>query len=159
MSDDPPRDGRDESENERLDRNWQDILQELRVALTGTQLISGFLLAVAFQSRFDELTPELVVHYLVLVGLAGLATLLGLAPVAVHRLLFRKQVKHATVHLGSRLLLATLVVVTLLVVGVAAFVFEFVAGAGAGLAAAIVAALIACGMWGLGIGARVSARD
>lgn len=159
MSDDALGDGRDESENERLDRNWHDILQELRVALTGTQLISGFLLAVAFQSRFDELTPELVTHYLVLVGLAALATLLGLAPVAVHRLLFRKRVKEATVLLGNRLLLATLVVVTLLVVGVAAFVFEFVAGAIAGLVAAIVAAIVACGMWGLGIGSRIRARS
>jgi len=157
MDDDVPGDGRDETANERLDRNWQDILQEFRVALTGTQLISGFLLAVAFQSRFDELTPELVVHYLVLVALAGLATLLGLAPVAVHRLLFRRRVKSATVRLGNRLLLATLVVVTLLVVGVAAFVFEFVAGAIAGLVAAVVAALIACGMWALGIGARLRA--
>lgn len=159
MSDDLPGDGRDESENERLDRNWQDILQELRVALTGTQLISGFLLAVAFQSRFEDLTDELVVHYLVLVALAALATLLGLAPVAVHRLLFRRRVKQATVHLGNRLLLATLVVVTVLVVGVAAFVFEFVAGATAGLVAAIVAALIASGMWGLGLGTRLRARS
>lgn len=157
MSDDLPGDGRDESANERLDRNWHDILQELRVALTGTQLITGFLLAVAFQSRFDELTPGLVTHYLVLVGLAGLATLLGLAPVAAHRLLFRKRVKEATVLLGDRLLLATLVVVTLLVVGVAAFVFAFVAGAVAGVVAAVVAALVACGMWALGIGARVRA--
>ena len=155
MRDDPPGAGRDESADERHDRNWQDILQELRVALTGTQLISGFLLAVAFQSRFDDLTDELVVHYLVLVGLAALATLLGLAPVAVHRLLFRRRVKAATVRLGDRLLLATLVVVTLLVIGVAAFVFEFVAGAVAGLVAAIAATLVACGMWALGIGARM----
>ncbi|GAA2175020.1 hypothetical protein GCM10009846_23220 [Agrococcus versicolor] len=152
-------DGRRESTNERLDRNWQDILQELRVALTGTQLISGFLLAVAFQSRFEDLTDELVVHYLVLVGLAALATLLGLAPVAVHRLLFGRRVKAATVLLGDRLLLATLVVVTLLVIGVAAFVFEFVAGGIAGLVAAIVAAVVASGMWALGLGARARSGD
>lgn len=98
-------------------------------------------------------------HDLVLVGLAGLATLLGLAPVAVHRLLFRKRLKEATVLLGNRLLLATLVVVTLLVIGVAACIFEFVAGAIAGLVAAVVAAVIAAGMWGLGIGARMRARS
>ena len=73
--------------------------------------VGGFLLAVAFQSRFEDLTRELVVHYLMLVGLAGLATLLGLAPVAVHRLLFGRRVKAATVLLGGRLLVATLVVV------------------------------------------------
>lgn len=159
MSDDDVHgDGRDESANERFDRNWHDILQELRVALTGTQLISGFLLAVAFQARFEDLSDALVVHYLVLVGLAGVATLLGLAPVAVHRLLFQRQVKAATVVLGNRLLLATLVVVTVLVVGVAAFVFAFVAGTVAGLVAAILAALVASGMWMLGVGARMRGR-
>ncbi|MFC7430123.1 MULTISPECIES: DUF6328 family protein [unclassified Agrococcus] len=147
-------DDRDESTSERLDRNWNDILQELRVALTGTQLISGFLLAVAFQSRFEDLSRELVVHYLVLVALAGLATLLGLAPVAVHRLLFGRRVKEATVRLGDRLLLATLVVVTMLVVGVAAFVFSFVAGVVAGVVAAALATLVAVGMWALGLVAR-----
>jgi hypothetical protein len=159
MHDQQAGDGRRESTNERLDRNWQDILQELRVALTGTQLISGFLLAVAFQSRFEDLTRELVVHYLVLVSLAALATLLGLAPVAVHRLLFQRRMKERTVRLGDRLLLATLLVVTLLVIGVAAFVFEFVAGGLAGLVAAILAALVASGMWALGVAARLRSRD
>ncbi|MDF2576263.1 MAG: sodium:proton antiporter, partial [Agromyces sp.] len=52
---DGPTGGRRETPDERSDRNWNDILQELRVSLTGTQLIGGFLLAVAFQPRFVEL--------------------------------------------------------------------------------------------------------
>ncbi|GAA1828005.1 hypothetical protein JOF54_001982 [Microlunatus capsulatus] len=48
-------DGREESPNQRLDRNWIEILQELRVTQTGTQVLTGFLLAVAFQPRFDDL--------------------------------------------------------------------------------------------------------
>ncbi|HEX3197712.1 MAG TPA: DUF6328 family protein, partial [Propionibacteriaceae bacterium] len=49
-------DGRDESLNERMDRNWNEILQELRVTQTGTQIFTGFLLTIAFQTRFGELT-------------------------------------------------------------------------------------------------------
>ena len=95
-ADAPARDGRrgrDETREERADRNFADILQELRVVLTGTQLISGFLLAVAFQSGFQELDAQEVAHYLVLVGIAALATLLGLTPVTLHRLHFAKRLK------------------------------------------------------------------
>lgn len=153
-----PDDARDETDTERLDRNWQDILQELRVALTGTQLISGFLLAVAFQSRFDDLTAEQRVHYLILVSLAALATLLGLAPVAVHRMVFQRQVKATTVHAGNALLIATLAVVSVLVVGVAAFIFEFVASPEAGIVAAIIAGVIVLVVWGTGVGARIRSK-
>src|SRR5690606_7271715 len=48
-------DGRDETSNERADRNWEELMQELRVMQTGTQVLSGFLLAVAFQPRFADL--------------------------------------------------------------------------------------------------------
>ena len=96
-----PGDGRNETPNERSDRNWSDILQELRVALTGTQLIGGFLLAVAFQPRFEELDRYQLVLYLVLVALAGLATIVGLAPVTLHRTLFRHQVKERIVRTGN----------------------------------------------------------
>src|SRR5690606_14927850 len=98
------------------------ILQELRVVLTGTQLISGFLLAVAFQSGFKDLDADELVHYLVLVAVAALATLLGMTPVVVHRLHFAKRMKHEIVQLGNRLLIATLVVVSALVVGVTSFI-------------------------------------
>ena len=62
MSDDEqadvdPRDGRDETRNERMDRNWNDLLQELRVTQTGTQILSGFLLTLVFQPRFASLDP------------------------------------------------------------------------------------------------------
>ena len=50
-----PADGRDETVDERMDRNWNEMLQELRVTQTGTQILTGFLLAIAFQNRFAEL--------------------------------------------------------------------------------------------------------
>ena len=142
-----PADGRDETPNERSDRNWNDILQELRVALTGTQLIGGFLLAVAFQPRFDELDGYQLALYLTLVALAGLATVIGLAPVTLHRTLFRHQVKERVVRTGNRLLIAHLVVVALLVIGVTSLIFDFAVSRAAGVIAFVVGAIVLVLLW------------
>jgi len=131
-----PGDGRHESENERLDRNFTEILQELRVTQTGTQILTGFLLAVAFQSRFTTLNSFQVHVYLVLVLLAASATALGLAPVSLHRVLFRRGEKDRIVAISSVLLDVILVCVALSVTGVVLLVFDVVGS----LTAAIVAA-------------------
>jgi predicted small integral membrane protein len=144
---DEPERGRDETPEERADRNFTDILQELRVVLTGTQLISGFLLAVAFQSRFEDLDEQEVQHYLVLVVLAAVATLLGLTPVTLHRLHFAKRLKAQIVRRANGLLIATLAVVSVLVVGVTAFIFEVVVSPEAGLWAANGAAAAVLLLW------------
>ncbi|MDQ0577011.1 DUF6328 family protein [Agromyces albus] len=140
-------DGRNETPNERSDRNWNDILQELRVALTGTQLIGGFLLAVAFQPRFEELDAYQLTLYLVLVALAGLATVIGLAPVTLHRTLFRRQAKERVVRTGNRLLIADLAVVALLVIGVTSLVFDFALSRIAGFVALGIGAVILAALW------------
>ena len=145
--DDTRDDGRNETPNERSDRNWNDILQELRVALTGTQLIGGFLLAVAFQPRFEELDPYQLTLYLGLVTLAGLATVIGLAPVTLHRTLFRRQAKERVVRTGNRLLIAHLVVVALLVIGVTSLIFDLALSRVAGLVALGIGAIILAGLW------------
>ncbi len=144
-----PYDGRDETEMERLDRNWEEILQELRVTLTGTQLITGFLLALAFQARFDEVLddPHQLVIYLVLVSLAALSTVVGVTPVILHRTYFRQNQKARIVRLSNRLLIAELVLVGLLTVGVTGFIFDFVVGPAAGLAAAIAATVVVIALW------------
>jgi uncharacterized membrane protein len=139
--------GRNETPNERSDRNWNDILQELRVALTGTQLIGGFLLAVAFQPRFEELDGYQLALYLVLVTLAGLATVIGLAPVTLHRTLFRRQAKERVVRTGNRLLIAHLVVVALLVIGVTSLVFDLALNRVAGFVALGVGAVVVLALW------------
>ncbi|GAB3583032.1 hypothetical protein GCM10027406_26850 [Leifsonia lichenia] len=123
-----PADGRSESAAERADRNWAEILQELRVTQTGTQIISGFLLTILFQQRFGELDGFQVGFYLVLVVLAAACTALGLAPVALHRQLFRHHDKVQTVAIANRLLRATLALVALLTSGVVFFVFDVVLG-------------------------------
>ncbi|MBK5250221.1 MAG: sodium:proton antiporter, partial [Actinomycetales bacterium] len=65
---------RHETPAERSDRNWDELMQELRVTQTGTQILTGFLLTLPFQQRFTDLRPDQVRVYLVLVALAVLAT-------------------------------------------------------------------------------------
>lgn len=140
-------DGRDETANERADRNWEELLQELRVMQTGTQVLGGFLLAVAFQTRFTELDQFQLTLYIVLVVLAALATVLALAPVSIHRLNFRRQRKPAIVATASKITTATLGVVGLLTVGVATLIIDFVVGRTAGITTIIVGLAVVALAW------------
>jgi hypothetical protein len=124
---DPARDdGRDETESERLDRNWNELLQELRVTQTGTQIITGFLLTVPFQARFTELDRYQMIAYLAVVSLAVLATILSLAPVNLHRMLFRKQAKREVVGAADRIVRVALLTIGLTITGVVLLVFDIV---------------------------------
>lgn len=146
-SDAVPGDGRDETETERLDRNWNEILQELRVVQTGTQILTGFLLTVAFQQRFDELDGYQVSVYLVLVALAALATLLALTPVSMHRALFRHRAKPQLVRTGNLLLKITLLAVLLTLAGTALLIFDIVAGHPAGFVAGGAVLVLGLAAW------------
>ena len=128
-----PADGRDESLNERMDRNWNEILQELRVTQTGTQIFTGFLLTIAFQTRFTELTTFQVRVYLVLVVAAVLTTALGLAPVSLHRSLFRKGAKMIIVETAHIIMRITLVGVAVMLIGTMLLIFDLVVGRNAAL--------------------------
>ena len=94
-------DGRDETENEQSDRNWNEMLQETRIVQTGTQILSGFLLTIAFQPRFATLSELQHDLYLLLVLAATVTTALALAPVVLHRRLFRQHEKREVVDLGN----------------------------------------------------------
>lgn len=138
---------RNETPGERLDRKWNDILQELRVVMTGTQLITGFLLAVAFQPKFDELERSEVVLYLVLVVLATTATMLGLAPVILHRELSGQKQKERVVRIANVLLLILLVVVSLVAAGVAMLIFDVTVSRPAGWVAGAIALVLLLVFW------------
>ena len=140
-------DGRDESSAERADRNWEELLQELRVMQTGTQILTGFLLAVAFQPRFSSLAPEQVGLYVVLVALAATATILALTPVCLHRALFRQHRKTELVDLTARIVTVDLVVIGLLTVGVTTLIVDFAVGRAAGIATLACAVLLVAGLW------------
>jgi RsiW-degrading membrane proteinase PrsW (M82 family) len=118
-----------------MDRNWSELLQELRVTQTGAQVLLAFLLTIPFQQRFDSLDDDQMRAYLVLVLLATTATGLLVAPVSLHRFLFRQRRKSETVTVGHRLALAGLVVLGLTIVGTVVFVFDVVVSRDVGLIA------------------------
>jgi hypothetical protein len=139
--------GRDETPEERADRNWAEILQELRAVQTGTQILTGFLLTVVFQPAFADLAAPERVFYLCLVVLAGMATILALAPVIMHRMLFRRRQKDRLVRIGSASLVALLAVVSVLVAGVTGFIFDVAVDRRAGLVALVAALLVVAVAW------------
>ena len=142
-----PGDGRDETHNERADRNWNELLQELRVTQTGTQILTGFLLTIPFQQRFADLDAYQTDLYLVLVLLAVLATALFVAPVSLHRILFRRRLKPELVTAGSRFARAGLVVLALVMAGSATLIFDVVLSREAGLTVGITSILLLIASW------------
>jgi len=117
---------RDEPVARKLDRNWNELLQEIRVLQTGSQILAAFLIVLPFQSRFEELDRFQTGWYLGLVALALLIVGLLLTPVAVHRHLFRRRVKDEMVRMANLLLRASLMMLGLLLTGVAVFIVDFV---------------------------------
>lgn len=96
--------GRTETREERADRQWSELLQELRVAQTGVQVLFAFLLAVAFQSRFEDLGHTDRTIYVVTVVLAAATAAALIGPVSYHRLLTGRRLKPQTVIWASRLM-------------------------------------------------------
>ncbi|MGZ6752521.1 MAG: DUF6328 family protein [Nocardioides sp.] len=119
-------DGRGESEAEKMDRKWEDLLQELRVMQTGAQLTAGFLLTLPFQQKFATLDDFQRTLYLFLVGVAALTTATVMAPVAVHRRLSGEHVKERVVITAHRLVHLVLLGVSTLISGMALLIFDVV---------------------------------
>ncbi|WP_432091539.1 DUF6328 family protein [Streptomyces sp. NRRL F-5630] len=101
--------GRSETREERADRKWADLLQELRVAQTGVQILFGFLLTVVFQQRFPTLSHTDRTIYVVTVVLGAATTGALVAPVSFHRLLSGQRLKPEMVRWAGRLTLVGLV--------------------------------------------------
>ncbi|WP_206051909.1 DUF6328 family protein [Nocardioides ferulae] len=148
-----PHSGRRETEEERLDRKWNDLLQELRVMQTGAQLTAGFLLTLPFQETFEDLDDVQRACYLVLVVLAVLTTATVMAPVAVHRKLSGQHVKEKVVDNAHRLSAVALTLVGLLITGISLFVFDVVVSrpaavvAGCGIGSVVVLLLVVRPWW------------
>lgn len=136
--------GRDETPEERADRNWGDLLQELRVMQTGVQLLTAFLLALPFQQRFTELDDLQTDVFVVVVLLSATATGLLVAPVSMHRLLFQQRRKDDLVRWAHRLAIAGLAALGAAVTGVVWLVMSMVEGStvATGLAGAVLAGLV-----------------
>jgi len=120
------RSGRNETEEERLDRKWDDLLQELRVMQTSAQLTAGFLLTLPFQTAFADLDDFQRGLYLGLVVLAALTTAMVMTPVAVHRRLSGAHIKEKVVDTGHRIVRTVIGMLALMILGIVTLVFDVV---------------------------------
>jgi cation transport ATPase len=132
---DSSRDG--ESERERLDRNLDQLLQELRVALPGVQVLFAFLLTVPFSNGFPTLSDFERDAYFVVLVLTAISAALLIAPSAYHRLLFRAGRKREIVMYSNRVVLAGLTVLALAMSAAVMLIAHIVFGEAAAIASLI----------------------
>jgi hypothetical protein len=138
---------RDETAAERSDRNWNDLLQELRVTQTGLQILSGFLLTLPFQQRFASLDGGERALFLFAVSCSSVAAGFVVAPVAAHRIFFRRHEKHALVTMSDRMAKVGLVVLAITVSSVLALIFSVVVDDAAGRLVALLAVGFFVALW------------
>lgn len=122
--------GRDETGLERWDRNFTELLQELRVAQTGVQILFAFLLTLPFTNRFGDVTALDKVVYVITLVASATATALLIAPVSGHRQVFRQNRKPELVRTASRLAQAGLGALLVAMIGAVFMVLHVVAGLG-----------------------------
>jgi anti-anti-sigma factor len=125
-------DGRPETPRQRLDRNLEEMTGELRVVVTGVQVLFAFLLVVPFDSGFAGIGPFERTVYLATLVCAALATLCVMMPAAYHRVLFRQDDKRHVVFLANRVALAGLALLAVAMCGSVLLVTTKLFGAGAG---------------------------
>jgi hypothetical protein len=109
--------GRNETEEERLDRNLSELLQELRVALPGVQVLFAFLLAVPFQQNFEKITGFQKGAYFGTLICTAIAAVMLISPSAYHRLTFRYQQKRRLIFYANRFSIVGLVFLALAMTG------------------------------------------
>lgn len=139
--------GREESEDARLDRNLGELLQELRVALPGVQVLFAFLLAVPFQRNFTEISPfEEKVYFITLVCTAISAALL-IAPSSYHRMTFRLQQKHELVFIANRFTIVGLGFLAVAMTGALVLIADILFGGVVTVVTGVGAALMFATLW------------
>lgn len=152
----PPSDPRRETEAERDDRNLIELLQELRVAGLGVQVLFGFLLSLPFTSKFSALGHGERGLYIASLILAAMSTALLLGPVAYHRLVFRQRQKESLVRAGNVMAICGLVAVALSISAAVLLVTGYVEP---GLPSAVITAVIVCLFAGLWFALPLSRRE
>jgi hypothetical protein len=129
---------RGESAAQQSDRHYVELLQEMRVAQTGVQILFAFLLSLAFTQRFEALDAVQRTVYVVALTLSAAAAGVLLAPVMYHRLVFRQRLKHHVVMTAHRLAITGLILVLLSLLGAVQLAVSLVLGFGASVLAALV---------------------
>jgi hypothetical protein len=120
--------GRDETEAQRLDRNYSELLQELRVAQAGVQILFAFLLTLAFTQRFPETSTLQRTIYVITLLVSSIAAALLIAPVPFHRLVFRRRQKDDLVDISNQLAVGGLVALFLAMTGAVLLILDVVLG-------------------------------
>src|SRR6266487_1063795 len=122
---------RDETPAERLDRNLSEMLQELRVALPGVQVLFAFLLTVPFSQGLTRMTQFERILYLIVLLATAMATFMLIAPTAYHRILFRQGRKAEIVTFANRMVIVGLAFLAFAMVGAILLVTHLLFGAAA----------------------------
>jgi hypothetical protein len=149
MADHRPCTARNETPPERADRNFGELLQELRVTQTGVQILFAFLLTLAFTQRFPSLDTFQRATYVTTLLLAVVAAALFTAPAALHRSLFQRGAKARIVQVSSRLATVGMGVLVLAFTGSVLLVVDVTTGRAGGLAAGTATLLVCLGLWWL----------
>lgn len=144
-----PDDGPSPLDPHTIDRNWSELLQEIRVTETGVQILTGFLLTVPFSYRFEKLDAFQRDAYLFVLSGSILTTALVVAPVAFHRILFRHRARPWLVAAANRCARAGLVFLALTISGVLFLVFDLVAGRTPAFLALGAGVVLFVALWGL----------
>jgi Family of unknown function (DUF6328) len=140
----PERDG---AEQERLNRQLIELLNEIRVALPGVQVLFGFLLAVPFQNRFGSASQFERDLYLVTLLASAAATGFLIAPTGYHRILFQRGDRPRVIRHGTRMLVAGLVCLAVAMTGAVYLAAHFIFGSATALAVAVAVALALAWLW------------
>jgi Family of unknown function (DUF6328) len=151
---------RQEPEARQLDRNWAELVQELRVIGTGVQILFAFLLSIPFQARFAHTSGFQRDVYLATLMFSGASAAIFIAPVAVHRFLFRFRVKDEVVNVTNVLALSGLATLSVAMVGAILLVSDWVAGdLGAGVCTGCAALALGTGWFAFPLWLRRRAVD
>jgi MFS family permease len=142
-----PATGRDETEQERIDRNLQEFLGELRVALPGVQVLFAFLLVVPFNQRFPDITGFQKSVYFVTLLLTAAAAVCLIAPTAQHRVEFRRQHKEQILMMANRLAIIGLGFMAIAMTGAIMLITDLLYGSTTTVIVTIVVGLGFAGLW------------
>jgi Family of unknown function (DUF6328) len=137
----------DETEWERLDRNLNQLLGELRVALPGVQVLFAFLLTVPFSQGFLDLSDFQRDAYFVVLALTAISSILLIAPTAYHRVVFREGLKREIVAYSNRVVILGLGVLALAMTTAVALIAHIVFGEAAAIATGLVALALFVLLW------------
>ena len=142
--------------DETINRNWTELIQELRSTQTGVQVLTAFLLTLPYSDKFDTLDPAQRIAYLLVLSGAVSATATIMSPIAYHRILFRRRRRPWLVATANRVARTALALVALTTCGVVFLTFDLTIGRTGAVVASVVALI---GYFALWVGVPLRARS